>query len=41
MYANRDTLDYGELGRRAIQDLLDRGHVAGLIPHRTLAEFAP
>jgi 1,4-dihydroxy-6-naphthoate synthase len=41
MYANRDTLDYGEVGRRAIQDMLDRGHVAGLIPHRTLAEFAP
>jgi 1,4-dihydroxy-6-naphthoate synthase len=41
MYANQDTLDYGEIGRRAIQDMLDRGHVAGLIPHRTLAEFAP
>jgi 1,4-dihydroxy-6-naphthoate synthase len=41
MYANRDTLDYGELGRRAIQDLLDRGHAAGLIPHHTEAEFAP
>ena len=41
MYANRDTLDYGELGRRAIQDLLDRGHAAGIIPHRARAEFAP
>jgi 1,4-dihydroxy-6-naphthoate synthase len=41
MYANQDTLDYGELGRRAIQDLLDRGHAAGIIPHRALAEFAP
>ena len=41
MYANQDTLDYGELGRRAIQDLLDRGHQAGIIPHRVQAEFAP
>lgn len=41
MYANQDTLDYGELGRRAIQDLLDRGHAAGIIPQRVLAEFAP
>ena len=41
MYANQDTLDYGAIGRRAIQDLLDRGHAAGIIPHRTRAEFAP
>jgi 1,4-dihydroxy-6-naphthoate synthase len=41
MYANQDTLDYGELGRHAIQDLLDRGHAAGLIPHRVAVEFAP
>jgi 1,4-dihydroxy-6-naphthoate synthase len=41
MYANQDTLDYGELGRRAIQDLFDRGHEAGIIPHPVLAEFAP
>jgi 1,4-dihydroxy-6-naphthoate synthase len=41
MYANQDTLDYGEKGRHAIQDLLDRGHAAGVIPHRTLAEYAP
>lgn len=41
MYANDDTLDYGELGRKAIQDLLDRGHQAGIIPHRIQAEFAP
>jgi len=41
MYANQDTLDYGELGRRAIQDLFDRGHQAGIIPHRVQAEFAP
>jgi 5,8-dihydroxy-2-naphthoate synthase len=41
MYANQDTLDYGAEGRRAIQDLLDRGHAAGIIPHRVVAEFAP
>jgi 1,4-dihydroxy-6-naphthoate synthase len=41
MYANQDTLDYGAQGRTAIQDLLDRGHAAGIIPHRVVAEFAP
>jgi 1,4-dihydroxy-6-naphthoate synthase len=41
MYANQDTLDYGDVGRRAIQDLLDRGHKAGIIPQRVLADFAP
>jgi 1,4-dihydroxy-6-naphthoate synthase len=41
MYANQDTLDYGQTGRHAIQDLLDRGHAAGIIPQRTVAEFAP
>ena len=41
MYANGDTLDYGEAGRRAVQDLLDRGHAAGIIPHKVHAEFAP
>ncbi len=41
MYANQDTLDYGQEGRRAIQDVLDRGSDAGIIPHRVLVEFAP
>jgi 1,4-dihydroxy-6-naphthoate synthase len=41
MYANQDTLDYGEAGRRAIADLLDRGHAAGIIPHRVTVEYAP
>jgi 1,4-dihydroxy-6-naphthoate synthase len=41
MYANQDTLDYGELGRRAIVDLLDRGSAAGIIPQRVKVEFAP
>jgi 1,4-dihydroxy-6-naphthoate synthase len=41
MYANQDTLDYGAEGRRAIAALLDRGHAAGIIPHRVQVEFAP
>ncbi|MFI5308813.1 MAG: menaquinone biosynthesis family protein [Polyangiales bacterium] len=41
MYANQDTLDYGERGRRAIAELLRRGHEAGVIPHRVEVEFAP
>lgn len=41
MYANEDTLDYGPIGRRAIADLLDRGHAAGVIPHAVHVEFAP
>jgi 1,4-dihydroxy-6-naphthoate synthase len=41
MYANADTLDYGPDGRRAIQELLDRGHKAGVIPHAINVEYAP
>jgi 1,4-dihydroxy-6-naphthoate synthase len=41
MYANADTLDYGAQGRRAIADLLRRGHEAGVIPHAVEVEFAP
>jgi 1,4-dihydroxy-6-naphthoate synthase len=41
MYANQDTLDYGATGRRAIVELLDRGHRAGIIPHAVTVEFAP
>jgi len=41
MYANQDTLDYGPTGRRAIEELLRRGHEAGVIPHRVEVEFAP
>ncbi|HLU24358.1 MAG TPA: MqnA/MqnD/SBP family protein [Longimicrobiales bacterium] len=40
MYVNARTLDYGEDGRRAVQLFLDRGHEAGLIPHRVQVEFA-
>jgi 1,4-dihydroxy-6-naphthoate synthase len=41
MYANQDTLDYGPEGRRAIGELLRRGHEAGVIPHAVHVEFAP
>jgi 1,4-dihydroxy-6-naphthoate synthase len=40
MYVNEWTRDYGPAGRAAVQLLLDRGHEAGLIPHRVVAEFA-
>ncbi len=39
MYVNHWTVDYGERGRRAVQLLLDRGHQAGLVPHRVAVEF--
>jgi 1,4-dihydroxy-6-naphthoate synthase len=39
MYVNQWTVDYGPRGRRAVQLLLDRGHAAGLIPHRVEVEF--
>lgn len=32
MYVNKWTIDYGETGRAAVQELLDRGHEAGLVP---------
>jgi 1,4-dihydroxy-6-naphthoate synthase len=40
MYVNEWTRDYGEAGRRAVQQLLDRGFEAGLLPGRITAEFA-
>lgn len=40
MYVNEWTRDYGERGRRAVQELLDRGHAAGIIDRRIVAEFA-
>ncbi len=39
MYVNDWTRDYGEVGRRAVQLLLDRGHEAGILPKRVQAEF--
>ena len=32
MYVNDATLDYGEKGRRAVEELLQRGYRAGLLP---------
>jgi len=39
MWVNEMTVDCGEVGRRAVQALLDRGHAAGVIPKRVLADF--
>jgi 1,4-dihydroxy-6-naphthoate synthase len=41
MYVNRWTLDYGEEGRRAVQELLARGAAAGLVPASFKVEFLP
>ena len=40
MYVNEWTRDYGAAGRRAVQELLDRAHAAGLLPERVTAECA-
>jgi 1,4-dihydroxy-6-naphthoate synthase len=39
MYVNQWTVDYGARGRAAVQELLDRGHRAGLIPVRVAVDF--
>jgi 1,4-dihydroxy-6-naphthoate synthase len=39
MYVNRWTLDYGEEGRRAVQELLERGAAVGLVPSSFRVEF--
>ena len=39
MYVNHWTLDFGPRGRDAVQQLLTRGHEAGIIPRRVAAEF--
>jgi 5,8-dihydroxy-2-naphthoate synthase len=39
MYVNRWTLGYGEVGRAAVQELLDRGVQAGLLSGPAKAEF--
>ena len=39
MWVNEMTLNMGERGRRAVQTFLDRGHEAGLIPERVVADF--
>jgi 1,4-dihydroxy-6-naphthoate synthase len=40
MYVNQWTVDYGDRGRRAVARLLERGHEAGVIPHRVELAFA-
>ncbi|MEN3038375.1 MAG: MqnA/MqnD/SBP family protein [Candidatus Kryptonium sp.] len=40
MYVNELTLDYGEVGRKAVQLFLDMGFEKGLIPKRIKVEFA-
>ena len=39
MYVNDFTLDYGDVGRRAIREFLARGHALGLIPAPVELEF--
>ncbi|MHC4877427.1 MAG: menaquinone biosynthesis family protein [Planctomycetota bacterium] len=39
MYVNDWTLDFGEKGRQAVRLLLQRGHVAGIIPNPVDVEF--
>jgi 1,4-dihydroxy-6-naphthoate synthase len=39
MYVNKWTLGYGERGRAAIRELLDRGASAGIIPEVGEIEF--
>ncbi len=39
MYVNDWTIDYGETGRRAIRELLRRGHEAGLVPDLLSLDF--
>jgi 1,4-dihydroxy-6-naphthoate synthase len=39
MWVNDMTVDCGERGRRAVQELFDRGHAAGVIPRAVQADF--
>jgi 1,4-dihydroxy-6-naphthoate synthase len=39
MYVNDWTLDYGQRGRRAVQELLDRGFQKGFLPKAVKAEY--
>ena len=39
MYVNDWTLDFGEVGRKAVAELLERGHEAGIIPNPVELEF--
>lgn len=39
MWVNEMTVDCGDRGRRAVQELLDRGHAAGIIPRRVVVDW--
>ncbi|NLX15323.1 MAG: ABC transporter substrate-binding protein [Phycisphaerales bacterium] len=39
MYVNPWTLDYGEVGRQAVRELLARGHQQGLLPDPGIIDF--
>jgi 1,4-dihydroxy-6-naphthoate synthase len=39
MWVNEMTVDCGERGRKAVQEFLDRGHQAGVLPTRVRADF--
>jgi 1,4-dihydroxy-6-naphthoate synthase len=39
MYVNEWTMDYGQRGRRAVQELLDRGFRKGILPKAVKAEY--
>jgi 1,4-dihydroxy-6-naphthoate synthase len=39
MYVNAWTVDYGDRGRQAVRELLQRGHAAGIIPKPVEVEF--
>lgn len=39
LYVNHWTLDYGETGRRAVEELLHRAHQAGLVPKVDSLDF--
>jgi 1,4-dihydroxy-6-naphthoate synthase len=39
MWVNDMTIESGERGRRAVQTFLDRGHEAGILPRRVVADF--
>jgi 1,4-dihydroxy-6-naphthoate synthase len=39
MYVNEWTVDYGEIGRKAVRTLLARGYEAGVIPNKVEVEF--
>jgi 1,4-dihydroxy-6-naphthoate synthase len=39
MYVNKWTLGYGERGKRAVKELIERGTQAGLLPEPASVEF--